>query len=112
MRCPLCDRPHVDAQRICTCGYDLRHDDAQLAIARLSDEVRAAHRMWLGGLGLLIVAPALLFGGLSLSLTLLGGVVATAACTLVSLGIVRGDHAKRQLVEARARTSLPPARLV
>ena len=111
MQCPLCDHVWPDGRHVCTCGYDLDRHDARAAIQRLRTEILHANGMWIAGSAAVFLAPAVFFVGVGM-LALLALVLFGGGITLVTLGLVRGDAAKKRLVRATERTQLPPARLI
>lgn len=113
MRCPLCEVEGADDAAICrACGWDFEHQDARPAIARAKRGLRQANTMWLAGLALLFLAPALVFQSVIIIGLLGGALVASGGVLLVTFGLINGDRAKKQLVQLEKRTALPPARVI
>lgn len=113
MKCPLCDVDGPDdAVRCWSCSYDFEHQDARTALTRARVSMRRANTMWLAGLGLVFLAPALVFQSIIIVGLLGGALVASAGVLLVTFGLINGDRAKKRLVQLESRTALPPARIL
>jgi hypothetical protein len=113
MRCPLCELEVADGTSRCwSCGYDFDTDDARPALRRAKQQVWRANTMWVAGMALVFLAPALVFQTIIIVGLLGGAVVASTGVTLVTFGLINGDRAKKRLVALEKRTALPPARIV
>jgi hypothetical protein len=113
MKCLLCGTDVSDAPSCWACGYDVERNDARPAIARIKQQSLRANVMWLAGVAMVFLAPAIVFQSPGLMLGLFGGaVVASGGVVLVTFGLINGDRATKRLAKARERTQLPAARVI
>jgi hypothetical protein len=111
--CPICDRVEREDHPFCTCGYNFANHDPRPAIRHLRSNSRVANIMWFVGTLMIFLAPAVFFATILNMLTLLVAVaLAGGGVVLVTLGLMKGDAAKRQLAKARELPALPEARII